>query len=40
MAKELKEVVIRSRDTILTDAIGAISVFVILCVGLSLPGLV
>ena len=39
MAQELKDVVARSRDTILTDAIGAVSVFVMLCVGVSLPGL-
>lgn len=39
MAKDLKDAVIRSQGTLLADAIGALSVFAILCVGLSLPGL-
>ncbi len=39
MAKELKEVILRSRDTLLPDAIGALAVFAMLCVGVSLPGL-
>ncbi len=40
MAQELKEVVTRARETLLADAVGAVSVFVILCVGVSLPGLI
>ncbi|WP_269434054.1 hypothetical protein [Pelagovum pacificum] len=40
MAKELKSAITRSRDTILGDAIGAVSLAVMLFVGLSLPGLI
>ncbi len=40
MAKEIKSVIARSRDTIVADAIGAVSLVVILFVGLSLPGMV
>lgn len=39
MAKDIKTAIYRSRDTIISDAIGAISLLVILFVGLSLPGL-
>ncbi|WP_438956868.1 hypothetical protein [Cognatiyoonia sp.] len=40
MAKEIKDVVIRSSDTIIWDAMGAVALLVILFVGLSLPGIV
>jgi|TARA_R110002124_G_scaffold220211_6_gene386032 hypothetical protein len=40
MAKEIKTAIIRSRDTILADAIGAAALLVMLFVGLSLPGMV
>lgn len=40
MAKELKEIIVRSRDTILADALGVVALMVMLFVGLSLPGLV
>ncbi|SHG73489.1 hypothetical protein SAMN05444003_0691 [Cognatiyoonia sediminum] len=40
MAKEIKSVVIRSSDTIIGDALGAVALLVILFVGLSLPGMV
>ncbi|WP_302849709.1 hypothetical protein [Octadecabacter sp. SW4] len=40
MAKEIKNVIARSQDTLISDAIGALSLVVILFVGLSLPGLV
>ncbi len=37
MAKDIKQVIVRSSDTILLDALGVASLFVILFVGLSLP---
>lgn len=40
MANEIKTAIIRSRDTILVDAIGAAALLVMLFVGLSLPGIV
>ncbi len=40
MARELKLVIYRSRDTIVGDALGAVSLIVLLFVGLCLPGLV
>ncbi|WP_458790501.1 hypothetical protein [Yoonia sp. MH D7] len=40
MAKEIKTVIYRSRDTILGDALGAAALLVMLFVGLSLPGMV
>ncbi len=39
MAKDIKTAIDRARDTIIPDAIGAVSLLVILFVGLSLPGL-
>jgi len=39
MARDIRRAIDRSRDTILQDAIGALSLLVILFVGLSLPGL-
>jgi hypothetical protein len=40
MAKELKDVMTRSSGTILSDALGAASLIVMLFVGLSLPAIV
>jgi len=39
MAKELKSAIVRSRETLLADAVGAVALIVILVGGLSLPGL-
>ncbi|MFQ6552035.1 hypothetical protein AAD018_006775 [Aestuariibius insulae] len=39
MADDIKSALIRSRETIIGDAIGAVSLVVMLFVGLSLPGL-
>jgi len=39
MAKEITQVLIRSRQTLVADAIGAVSLLVILFAGLCLPGL-
>ncbi|WP_275041300.1 hypothetical protein [Loktanella sp. S4079] len=40
MAKEIKDVFVRSRGTILSDALGVVALMVMLFVGLSLPGFV
>lgn len=40
MARTIRTAVHRSRDTLLADTIGALSLVVLLFVGLSLPGLV
>ena len=40
MAKEIKDVFVRSRDTILSDALGVVALMIMLFVGLSLPGLI
>jgi len=40
MAKEIKDVIVRSRDTIISDALGVVALMVMLFVGLSLPGLI
>ena len=40
MAKELKAVIERSRDTLLADAFGVLALLVILFVGVSLPAMV
>ncbi|MFQ6547917.1 hypothetical protein AADZ90_008155 [Aestuariibius sp. 2305UL40-4] len=40
MAKEIKTALARSRSTIVGDAVGAVSLVVMLFVGLSLPGLI
>jgi len=40
MAKEIRTVLTRSRDTILSDAIGVAALMILLIVGLALPGLV
>ncbi|WP_341213143.1 hypothetical protein [uncultured Limimaricola sp.] len=40
MARELKLVVNRSRDTLVADALGAASLMILLFVGLWLPGLI
>jgi hypothetical protein len=39
MAKEIKSAICNSRDTLLSDAIGAVSLVVILVAGLCLPSL-
>ena len=39
MAKELKSVLFRSRDTLLADAVGAVALVVLLMGGLTLPSL-
>lgn len=36
--KEIKSVIVRSRDTIAVDALGVASLMVMLIVGLALPG--
>jgi hypothetical protein len=40
MANDIKSVIERSGETLLADALGAVSLLVMLFVGLSLPGLV
>ena len=40
MAKEIKNVIRRSGDTLIADALGAAALLVMLFVGLSLPGMV
>lgn len=37
MAQEIKEVIARSRDTLLADALGVVALMVILLTGLTLP---
>ncbi|MDX1821531.1 MAG: hypothetical protein ACU0A4_00935 [Paracoccaceae bacterium] len=37
MIEQIKDAVTRSRDTLLSDAIGAMALMVILVVGLHLP---
>ncbi len=39
MAQEIRTVIERSRDTLVSDAIGVLSLVVMLVAGLSLPGL-
>ncbi len=39
MALEIKAVLERSRSTLVSDALGAVSLIVMLVAGLSLPGL-
>ena len=39
MAKEIRQVIARSSDTLIADAVGAVSLMVILFTGLCLPGL-
>ncbi|MFU8825234.1 hypothetical protein [Yoonia sp.] len=38
MAKEIKTILIRSRHTLVGDALGVIALMVLLFVGLALPG--
>ncbi len=40
MTEEIKSVIVRSRDTLLIDALGVIALMVMLFVGLALPGLI
>lgn len=40
MAQEIKSVIIRSRDTIMADALGVVALMVLLFVGLSLPAMI
>mgnify|MGYP001804610975 CR=1 FL=1 len=40
MAEEIKSVIVRSRDTIIADALGVAALMVMLVVGLALPGLI
>lgn len=40
MAEELKSVIVRSRDTLLSDALGVVALMVMLFVGLSLPAMI
>ena len=40
MAEEIKSVFVRSRDTIIADALGVAALRVMLVVGLALPGLI
>lgn len=39
MAKEIKTAIVNSRDTLVSDALGAVSLVVILVAGLCLPGM-
>lgn len=39
MAKEITQALMRSRETLASDALGVLSLVVMLFVGLSLPGL-
>ena len=39
MAKDLKDAIERSQDTILADALGVAALFLLLLSGLLLPGL-
>lgn len=39
MAQDIKQVIRRSQDTLIADALGAASLLVILFAGLCLPGL-
>jgi hypothetical protein len=40
MAKEIKNVIVRSSDTIVADAIGMVALIVMLFAALSLPNIV
>lgn len=40
MTREIKSVILRSRDTLLSDALGVVALMVMLFVGLALPGLI
>lgn len=40
MAKEITSLIHRTRDTVLTDALGVAALLVMLFVGLSLPGMI
>ncbi len=40
MAQEIKSIIVRSRETLLADALGVVALMIILFVGLSLPGLI
>ena len=40
MAQEIKSIINRSRDTIISDALGVVALMVMLFVGLALPGLI
>ncbi len=40
MTQEIKSIIVRSRETLLADALGVIALMVMLFVGLSLPGLI
>lgn len=40
MIAEIKDILYRNRDTLVGDALGAVALFVMLFVGLSLPGVV
>jgi hypothetical protein len=40
MAQDIKSIIARSRDTIVSDALGVAALVVMLFVGLSLPGMV
>ncbi|AMY69206.1 hypothetical protein [Frigidibacter mobilis] len=40
MFAEIKSVLLRSRDTLIEDAAGAVALMVMLVVGLHLPGVI
>ena len=40
MAQEIRSAMIRSRTTILSDALGVAAIAIMLFVGLSLPGMI
>ena len=40
MAKDIKNVISQSRDTLLSDALGCAALLVMLFVGLSLPAMI
>lgn len=40
MAEEIRSVIVRSRETLLADALGVVALMVMLIVGLALPALI
>jgi hypothetical protein len=40
MAQQIKSIIIQSRDTLVSDALGVVALMVLLFAGLALPGLI
>ena len=40
MAEEIRSVIVRSRETLLADALGVVALMVMLIVGFALPALI